>query len=57
MEYNGYKIELQKRYTMYGIRAVGKGALPKVLQGLFTTVKDAMASIDRYVEGKELIKG
>ena len=56
MEYKGYKVELQE-YSVYGIRTIGKGALPKCLQGAFTTYKAAMNIIDRYVESKEQIKG
>lgn len=57
MEYKGYKIELQKEYAIYSIRSIGKGALPKCLQGAFTTYKTAMNLIDMYVESKEQIKG
>jgi hypothetical protein len=52
MDYKGYKIELQREYAIYGIRSIGKGALPKLLQGAFTTYKDAMKVIDIYLDSK-----
>lgn len=57
MEYKGYKIEIMREYAIYDIRAIGKGALPKCLQGSFTTYKNAMELIDRYIESKESAKG
>lgn len=56
MEYKGYNIRISKAYTMYSIHMIGKGALPKSLQGLFTTTSSAKKIIDQYVEVKEAVK-
>lgn len=53
MEYNGYSIKLHKPTTTYSVHAIGKGALPKVLSGLFTTPNIAKKHIDMYVNGKQ----
>jgi hypothetical protein len=56
MEYKGYNIRLNKSYTMYSIHMIGKGALPKHLQGLYTTKNSAFRQIDQYLGLKEEIK-
>lgn len=57
MVYNGYEIKLEEDYSCYSIRSIGKGALPKTLQGLFTTTGAASKAIDAYVTSKEVNKG
>lgn len=57
MVYKGYDIRLDSGTTMYTVHTVGKGPLPKVLQGLFTTKQVSMLHIDRYLESKEQDKG
>lgn len=57
MEYKGYSIVVEGGLAMYVIRGIGKGALPKVLQGLFTTTSAAKKLIDVYTNSKEPAKG
>lgn len=52
MEYKNYNIQLHKATANYTIHSIGKGALPKVLSGLFTTPAIAKSHIDRYVNNK-----
>jgi hypothetical protein len=49
MEHNGYEIKLHKPTANYSIHSIGKGALPKVLSGLFTTQAIAKKHIDMYI--------
>lgn len=56
MEYKNYNIQLHKPTANYTIHTIGKGALPKVLSGLFTTPTIAKTHIDRYVDKKEPTK-
>lgn len=49
MEYKNYKIEVQPALTMYKIQRIGKGPLPLVMQGLFTSSGAAKKAIDLYV--------
>lgn len=56
MQYKNYEIKVDKPTTNYTIHSVGKGALPKVLSGLFTSPKIAQTHIDRYLANKEPIK-
>lgn len=52
MEYKNYNIELHKPTANYTIHTIGKGALPKMLSGLFTTPVIAKLHIDRYINSK-----
>lgn len=56
MEHKGFNVKLNKASTMYSIHMIGKGALPKTLQGLFTTVVRACEEINRYLDTKESAK-
>lgn len=51
-EYKGYAIERSKAFLTYHIKGIGKGALPKELQGAYTSIKFLRESIDRYVDKK-----
>lgn len=54
-EYKGYYIKNDnKTPQLVSVVTVGKGGkIPNVLQGLFTSEKLAMDTIDRYVNGKK----
>ena len=52
-EYNGYYVGFERRFPKVIIKAKGKGALPKVLQGGFRTKHSAMRAIDAYLSTKE----
>ena len=49
MEYKNFKIEVQPSLTMYKVVRIGKGPLPLVMQGLFTSERAAKQAIDMYV--------
>lgn len=51
-EYNGYKIVSDGTYGFKEVRSVGRGALPVVLRGQFTTEKVAKQAIDHHVASK-----
>lgn len=51
-EYKGYAIERHPNYMTYNVRSIGKGALPKELQGAFTSIKFLKDAVDRYVDKK-----
>jgi hypothetical protein len=53
MEYKGYVIELGKNTSQHVIRHTGKGSLPKMLSGNFTSLGVAKKAVDKYVETKE----
>jgi hypothetical protein len=48
MEYQGYVIEHDKTFGMFTIKNVGKGSVPKVLRGRYTSRDVTMKSIDQY---------
>lgn len=48
MDYKNFKIESQPNLTMYKIVRIGKGPLPLVMGGLFTSVGQAKKAIDSY---------
>lgn len=50
MEYNGYQLE--QRHSGIAIRAIGKGALPKLLRGAFTGFLMAQKAVDYSLAGK-----
>lgn len=52
MLYNGYEIKLCKDPVMFAIHSVGKGALPKLLQGFYTTHLAAQKQVDLYLSSK-----
>ena len=56
MEHKGYNITLHDEYATYEIHGIGKGALPKMLQGSFMSVKLAQQFIDMYVTSKKPVK-
>jgi hypothetical protein len=53
MDYQGYKILLDKERTAYAIHTDGRGALPKALSGLFSSPALAMREIDVYKNTKK----
>jgi len=53
MEYKGYIIELGKNTSQHVIRHTGKGSLPKMLSGNFTSVGVAQKAVDKYTKIKE----
>lgn len=54
MEYRGYNIEVAPNSAMYEIHHTGKGSLPKLLEGKWTTTKLAANQIDDYLSKKEV---
>lgn len=49
-EYNGFSINNPPNVgSMYKIASVGSGALPKMLQGMYTTPVAAKRAIDNYL--------
>lgn len=55
MEYKGYRITRLPTWPGFVIQAKGKGTIPNVLQGEYTTEKDAMKQID--ISYSMLMKG
>lgn len=53
MDYKNFKIEVQPALTMYKIQRIGKGPLPLVMQGLFTSQGAAKKAIDLYIPDPE----
>ena len=53
MDYKGYAI-FDGGYRMRAIKAIGSGALPKTLKGLYTDVGAAMQVIDHYIRDKKV---
>ena len=51
MEYNGYKIVADGVYGNKIIKPIGRGSVPKSLEGCFTTSVFAMKQIDAHLEG------
>ncbi len=49
MQHKGYDITSHSKFSTKVIRGIGKGALPKVLQGSFSDDRRAMQAIDAYV--------
>lgn len=47
----------RKLPSMYEIMRIGKGSLPKVLGGLFTSPQEAQRHIDKYEESSDGRKG
>ena len=52
MEYRGYIIKVAKGTSQYEIRHTGKGSLPNLLSGLFTSTGSAQKVIDSYLVNK-----
>jgi len=52
MEYKGYLIELGKNTSQHIIRHTGKGSLPKMLSGSFTSLGIAQKMVDKYLLSK-----
>jgi hypothetical protein len=50
-EYKGYKLKASDPYGLWSIHA--KGALPELLQGSFTGLREAKQKIDIYLGKKE----
>ena len=46
MEYKGYRIEHDGRFSMYTIKPLTRGSTPKDLKGLYTSYGAAQAAID-----------
>lgn len=53
IEYNGFKIVSDKKFGLKEIKQIGKGALPRLLVGKFTTPLAAKRVIDSYILSKE----
>lgn len=53
MEYKGYIIELDKNLSQHVIKHTGKGSLPKILSGNFTSLGTAQKMVDKYLESKQ----
>jgi hypothetical protein len=56
MEYKGYNIQVEDDIVMYSIHMIGRGALPKFLNGLYTNYTSAKKQIDTYLEQKLISK-
>lgn len=54
-EYKGYQIVNDGTFGYYKVKSVGRGSVPKDLEGYFTTVELAKTSIDTH--GKRSEKG
>ncbi len=52
MEYKGYVVELADGSSCHIIKHTGKGSLPKVLSGEWTSTRVARQMIDEYVQSK-----
>jgi len=53
IEYKGYLIAIASgKGGLREIKAKGKGSVVKSLRGLYTSQREAMIAIDKYVEGK-----
>lgn len=52
MEYKGYAITRDRQYLTYHVKGIGKGALPKELQGAYTQLKFLHEAVDRYLDKK-----
>jgi len=52
MEYRGYIIEIGDNTANHIIRHTGKGSLPKMLSGEWTSVRIAKTIVDRYLASK-----
>lgn len=52
-EYKGFRIVGDGTYGMYVVKAIGPGAIPNVLQGSYSRVKNAQHDIDMYKNEKE----
>lgn len=48
-EYKGYRVEGLGTYSMVRIKAKGRGTIPEVLQGLYTSTTEAYKAIDSYL--------
>jgi|JI10StandDraft_1071094.scaffolds.fasta_scaffold647062_2 hypothetical protein len=57
MEYKGYNIVSDGTYGMRVIKGIGRGALPKDLNGAFSSDKTARKAIDLIVAKKEIKYG
>lgn len=51
-EYRGYEIVRDKQFLTYSVKGIGKGALPKELQGSYTSEKFLRQSVDAYLNKK-----
>lgn len=56
VEYNGFTIKLDGRFSMYDIHRIGAGKLPDSLQGSFTNTVNAKRAIDVYIGTKGKLK-
>lgn len=54
--YKNFKIESQPSLTMYKIIRIGKGPLPNVMAGLFTSERAAKQAIDMYEPASEKVE-
>lgn len=55
-EYKGYIIEIGENTANHVIRHTGKGSLPKMLHGEWTSVRLARQMVDRYLDSKPITK-
>lgn len=56
MDYNGYKIVRDGRFSYFEIKHTGKGSLPIVLSGKYTHSNIAKIDIDKYIKSKVVIE-
>ena len=54
-EYKGYGIERSTAFLTYKLKGIGKGALPKELQGSYTSIRFLKESVDRYLDRKTTV--
>lgn len=52
-EYRDYKIDRHPGFTLYMIKPKGKGSVPKVLTGWYTSIREVTEAIDKYLSLKE----
>ena len=54
IQHKGFNIVRDKSHLMFVIKRPGKGAMPKILMGMYTSTRDAMTAIyiREYSNGK-----
>lgn len=51
-EYKGYRIQADGTFSMYTIKPVKRGSVPKELRGRYTSYLSARNQIDAYLKGR-----
>lgn len=57
IEYKDYKIVSDSKFIMKVIKPIGRGSIPKELEGLYTNAAQAQRAIDLYLANKEKPSG